>query len=98
MSVEESKGWLSQPTKEMLSGGFTGILKVYSGQPFDITKIRMQAMKDKPKMMEVVKGIWKNEGPLAFYKGSVSPLAGISFMLTVQFSTLEATKRYFKQV
>ncbi|KAG8960705.1 Mitochondrial carrier protein ymc2 [Tulasnella sp. 419] len=39
-------------------------------------------------------GILKNEGPLAFYKGTLTPLLGIGVCVSIQFGALESTKRY----
>jgi solute carrier family 25 carnitine/acylcarnitine transporter 20/29 len=37
----------------------------------------------------------KQEGPLAFYKGTLSPLAGIAFCVSIQFAALGQMKRTF---
>lgn len=39
-------------------------------------------------------GIWHNEGPAAFYKGTMSPLAGVSAIVSIQFATNEIMKRF----
>ena len=44
---------------------------------------------------EMVRGIWHNEGPTAFYKGTMSPLAGVAAIVSVQFATNEIMKRFF---
>jgi len=67
------------------------------GQPFDIVKVRMQTA---PKgtytgMVQCATGIFKNEGPLAFYKGTLSPLLGIGVCVSIQFAVLESAKRHF---
>lgn len=88
--------YVKRCAKDIAAGSFAGILKVFVGQPFDITKVRMQAAVGKSAgMMDVVKGIWKNEGPMAFYKGTTSPLAGISAFVAIQFATNEVMKRRF---
>ena len=40
----------------------------------------------------------KNEGFSAFYKGTMSPLVGIAFCVSIQFATLEEMKRVFTQL
>lgn len=67
------------------------------GQPFDIVKVRMQTA---PKgtyngMLHCAGGILKNEGPLAFYKGTLTPLLGIGVCVSIQFGALEYAKRVF---
>jgi solute carrier family 25 carnitine/acylcarnitine transporter 20/29 len=37
----------------------------------------------------------KNEGPLAFYKGTLTPLLGIGVCVSIQFGAAERTKRFF---
>jgi solute carrier family 25 carnitine/acylcarnitine transporter 20/29 len=37
----------------------------------------------------------KNEGPLAFYKGTLTPLLGVGACVSIQFAAAERTKRYF---
>lgn len=46
-------------------------------------------------MVHCATGIMKNEGPLAFYKGTLTPLLGIGVCVSIQFGVLEASKRYF---
>ncbi|KAG8901785.1 Mitochondrial carrier protein ymc2 [Tulasnella sp. 403] len=74
-------------------------LKVLVGQPFDIVKVRMQTA---PRgtysgMLHCAGGILKNEGPLAFYKGTLSPLMGIGVCVSIQFGALESAKRFIAQ-
>jgi len=40
-------------------------------------------------------GILKNEGPFAFYKGTLTPLLGIGLCVSIQFAGLEYAKRIF---
>ncbi|KAG8918095.1 Mitochondrial carrier protein ymc2, partial [Tulasnella sp. 408] len=86
----------SSPVKDILAGTAGGIAQVLVGQPFDIVKVRMQTA---PKgtysgMLSCAGGILKNEGPLAFYKGTLSPLLGIGVCVSIQFGAVEAAKRW----
>ncbi|RDB25226.1 putative mitochondrial carrier C4G9.20c [Hypsizygus marmoreus] len=88
---------MSKTVKDLTAGTAGGIAQVLVGQPFDIVKVRMQTS---PKgtykgMMDCAGGIFKNEGPLAFYKGTLTPLLGIGVCVSIQFGALEYTKRYF---
>jgi len=88
---------MSKTIKDLTAGTVGGIAQVLVGQPFDIVKVRMQTS---PKgtyagMMQCAGGILKNEGPLAFYKGTLTPLLGIGVCVSIQFGVLEYTKRYF---
>ncbi|KAG8989199.1 Mitochondrial carrier protein ymc2 [Tulasnella sp. 427] len=70
--------------------------KVLVGQPFDIVKVRMQSSPPGTYsgMLSCAGGILKNEGPLAFYKGTLSPLLGIGVCVSIQFGAVESTKRW----
>ncbi|TDL24285.1 mitochondrial carrier [Rickenella mellea] len=88
---------MSKTVKDLTAGTAGGIAQVLVGQPFDIVKVRMQTA---PKgtysgMLQCAGGILKNEGPLAFYKGTVSPLMGIGLCVSIQFAVLESVKRHF---
>jgi len=70
---------------------------VLVGQPFDIVKVRMQTASPGTYsgMVQCAGGILKNEGPLAFYKGTLTPLLGIGVCVSIQFGMLEYSKRFF---
>ena len=86
---------LSQTAKNLIAGSIAGVLQVFSGQPFDIVKVRMQSNPNPQGVVKTTTNILRNEGILAFYKGTTSPLAGIAFFVSVQFTTNEVMKRYF---
>lgn len=71
--------------------------KVLVGQPFDIVKVRMQtsAKGTYHGMFHCAGGILKNEGPFAFYKGTLTPLLGIGVCVSIQFGAMEFSKRFF---
>jgi len=48
-------------------------------------------------MLHCAGGILKNEGPLAFYKGTLTPLLGIGLCVSIQFGALEYAKRVFAE-
>ncbi|RKP16786.1 mitochondrial carrier protein [Rozella allomycis CSF55] len=82
--------------KDFSAGWFGGIVQVLVGQPFDTVKVRMQSNPDLyPSTMSCIKNTFKNEGALAFYKGSSTPLIGIGACVSIQFGALEAMKRVF---
>ncbi|KAJ7467119.1 mitochondrial carrier domain-containing protein [Mycena latifolia] len=88
---------MSKTVKDLTAGTAGGIAQVLVGQPFDIVKVRMQTASKGTYtgMMHCATGILKNEGPLAFYKGTLTPLLGIGVCVSIQFGVLEYTKRYF---
>ncbi|THH14590.1 hypothetical protein EW146_g5757 [Bondarzewia mesenterica] len=88
---------MSKTIKDLTAGTAGGIAQVLVGQPFDIVKVRMQtsAKGTYDGMLHCAGGILKNEGPLAFYKGTLTPLLGIGVCVSIQFGVLEYTKRFF---
>ncbi|KAJ7028511.1 mitochondrial carrier domain-containing protein [Mycena alexandri] len=88
---------MSKTVKDLTAGTAGGIAQVLVGQPFDIVKVRMQtsAKGTYSGMVHCATGILRNEGPLAFYKGTLTPLLGIGVCVSIQFGALEYTKRIF---
>lgn len=88
---------MSNAIKDLAAGTAGGIAQVLVGQPFDIVKVRMQtsAKGTYTGMLHCAGGILKNEGPLAFYKGTLTPLLGIGVCVSIQFGVLEYAKRIF---
>ncbi|KAK4054313.1 Mitochondrial carrier protein ymc2 [Microbotryomycetes sp. JL221] len=83
--------------KELLAGTFGGIGQVLSGQPFDMVKVRLQSSNTYSGALECASSILKQEGPLAFYKGTAMPLVGIGACVSLQFAFLQAAKRHFER-
>lgn len=67
-----------------------------AGQPFDIVKVRLQTSTTPTTALATAASIWRNEGPLAFYKGTLTPLLGIGACVSVQFGGFHAARRYFE--
>ncbi|BCS18286.1 uncharacterized protein APUU_11114S [Aspergillus puulaauensis] len=72
--------------KEFLVGTSGGVTQVIIGQPFDIVKVRMQVQANKS-AIQVARDIWKHEGALAFYKGTLPPLLGVGACISIVYST-----------
>ncbi|KAK6216455.1 hypothetical protein LQW54_003460 [Pestalotiopsis sp. IQ-011] len=83
--------------KDLFSGAVGGIAQVLIGQPFDIVKVRLQTSTQYSGALEAATSIWKKEGPLAFYKGTLTPLLGIGACVSVQFGGFGFAKRYFEE-
>lgn len=81
--------------KDLLAGTAGGIAQVLVGQPFDTTKVRLQTSPTRITAKEVIRNLLKNEGPLAFYKGTLTPLVGVGACVSIQFGVNEAMKRFF---
>jgi solute carrier family 25 carnitine/acylcarnitine transporter 20/29 len=66
------------------------------GQPFDIVKVRLQTTTQYSSALEAAKTIYRKEGPLAFYKGTLTPLIGIGACVSVQFGAFHEARRRFE--
>ncbi|KAA1121255.1 carnitine transporter [Puccinia graminis f. sp. tritici] len=77
----------TQAWKSFLSGGFGGICAVLVGQPFDLTKTRLQTAQpgQYSGTMDVVRRTFAKDGVSGFYRGMSSPLAGVTPMFAVSF-------------
>lgn len=80
---------------DFISGSVAGIVQVLVGQPLDMVKVRMQTQPKKYfSLLQTSKKIIMEEGPLAFYKGTLSPLIGVSFLVAIQFSSNNLARNY----
>lgn len=81
--------------KDLFAGTMGGITQVLVGQPFDTTKVRLQSDStgryNGP--LDVVKKLVREEGPRAFYKGTLTPLIGVGACVSIQFAVNEYMKR-----
>jgi solute carrier family 25 (mitochondrial carnitine/acylcarnitine transporter), member 20/29 len=68
----------------------------YTGQPFDIVKVRLQTTTTYPSALSCARSILATEGPLAFYKGTLTPLIGIGACVSVQFGAFHYARRAFE--
>ncbi|AQZ14236.1 YMC2 (YBR104W) and YMC1 (YPR058W) [Zygosaccharomyces parabailii] len=90
-----SKQNKTRVAKDLLAGTAGGIAQVLVGQPFDTTKVRLQTSSAPTTAKEVISNLLRKEGPLAFYKGTLTPLIGVGACVSLQFGVNEAMKRYF---
>lgn len=88
----------SQTFKDLFSGAAGGIAQVLIGQPFDIVKVRLQTSTvPSPSALSTALSIYKNEGALAFYKGTLTPLLGIGACVSIQFGAFHWARRQLEQ-
>ncbi|ORY35492.1 mitochondrial carrier domain-containing protein [Naematelia encephala] len=88
---------LSQTQKDLIGGSIGGIAQVLVGQPFDIIKVRIQTAPTGTyaSPLDCATKLLKNDGPMGFYKGTLTPLLGIGACVSIQFGALEWSKRTF---
>jgi len=102
--METMKDWYrggdpAKPVPKLLVGAFgvvAGAASVFGNTPIDVVKTRMQGLEAKKykNTWDCAVKIWQNEGPKAFYKGTVPRLSrvcldvGITFMIYDSFMEL----------
>jgi solute carrier family 25 (mitochondrial carnitine/acylcarnitine transporter), member 20/29 len=59
----------------------------------DIVKVRLQTSTQYTSALDCATKIWSHEGPLAFYKGTLTPLLGIGACVSVQFGAFHYARR-----
>lgn len=67
-------------------------MQVLIGQPFDLVKVRTQILHN-ASPLKVFKDALEKEGPSAFYKGTLAPLFGVGFCVSLQFYGFLEAKR-----
>lgn len=92
----ENASWV-RTAKDLFAGAAGGVAQVLLGQPFDIVKVRLQTTFKYPSALSCASSILKNEGPLAFYKGTLTPLIGIGACVSVQFGAFHYARRAFEE-
>ena len=82
--------------KDCAAGTAGGIGQVLAGQPFDCIKVRLQTTSGVYSgALDAARKTLANEGPRAFYKGTLTPLLGVGACVSIQFGVFGAMKRYF---
>lgn len=71
-------------------------MRCVAGQPFDIVKVRLQTTSQYSGALNAATSIYKNEGALAFYKGTLTPLLGIGACVSIQFGAFHAARRWLE--
>ncbi|KAI1744898.1 mitochondrial carrier domain-containing protein [Xylaria scruposa] len=92
----DAKGSSLDTAKDLFAGAVGGIAQVLIGQPFDIVKVRLQTTTQYSSALNAATTIYAREGPLAFYKGTLTPLLGIGACVSIQFGAFGFAKRYFE--
>ncbi|KAK7757336.1 carrier protein ymc1 [Diatrype stigma] len=104
----DAHGGALSTAKDLFAGAVGGVAQVltgmcgepnkdsFAGQPFDIVKVRLQTGTAYTSALDAAKSIYAQEGPLAFYKGTLTPLLGIGACVSIQFGAFGFAKRYFE--
>ncbi|KAK7431511.1 carrier protein ymc1 [Neonectria magnoliae] len=96
IEVEAPQDNSLQTAKDLFSGAVGGIAQVLIGQPFDIVKVRLQTSTQYSSALNAATSIYRNEGALAFYKGTLTPLIGIGACVSIQFGAFHKARRWLE--
>ncbi|KAF2813962.1 mitochondrial carrier [Mytilinidion resinicola] len=94
--AELEGGGLARTFKDLGSGAAGGVAQVLLVLIEDIVKVRLQTTTQYSGAYDCASKIYKSEGPLAFYKGTLTPLLGIGACVSVQFGAFHWARRAFE--
>ncbi|CAG9804500.1 unnamed protein product [Chironomus riparius] len=83
-----------------LFGAIAGAASVFGNTPIDVVKTRMQGLEAAKykSTVDCAVQIWKNEGPLAFYKGTVPRLSRVCLDVAITFMIYDSFMDLFNKV
>ncbi|KAG6818063.1 hypothetical protein H0H87_009218 [Tephrocybe sp. NHM501043] len=86
-AAQESRSSTVESAKSFIAGGFGGVSAVLVGQPFDLTKTRLQTAGPGvyTGALDVVKKTLARDGITGLYRGMVPPLLGVTPIFAVSF-------------
>lgn len=92
----------SKPVPKMVVGAFgavAGAASVFGNTPIDVVKTRMQGLEAAKykNTMDCAMQIWRNEGPAAFYKGTVPRLSRVCLDVAITFMIYDSFMDLFNK-
>lgn len=83
-----------------LFGACAGAASVFGNTPIDVVKTRMQGLEASKykSSLDCAVQVWKNEGPRAFYKGTVPRLGRVCLDVAITFMIYDSFMDLFKKV
>ncbi len=81
-------------------GGFAGACSVLGNTPLDVIKTRMQSLEASKykNTWDCAKQIWTNEGPKAFYKGTIPRMSRVCLDVAITFMIYDSFMDFFNKV
>lgn len=84
----------ARKAKDIIAGFVGGAAQVLIGQPADLVKVRLQTLAGNDVgSLAIIRQVLRNEGALAFYKGTISPLFGVGVCVSLQFYGFHEARR-----
>uniref|UniRef100_T1J6I0 Citrate transport protein n=1 Tax=Strigamia maritima TaxID=126957 RepID=T1J6I0_STRMM len=103
--MESLKDWYrggdsKKPVNKIVTGFFgaiAGAASVFGNTPIDVVKTRMQGLEASKykNTVDCAMKIWKNEGPRAFYKGTVPRLSRVCLDVAITFMIYDSFMEFF---
>lgn len=83
-----------------LFGAIAGAASVFGNTPIDVVKTRMQGLEASKykSTVDCAVQIWKNEGPMAFYKGTVPRLSRVCLDVAITFMIYDSFMDLFNTI
>jgi solute carrier family 25 citrate transporter 1 len=83
-----------------LFGAIAGTVSVFGNTPIDVVKTRMQGLEAAKykNTFDCFLQIWRNEGPTAFYKGTIPRLSRVSLDVAITFMIYDSFMDLFNKV
>ncbi|KAJ3652084.1 hypothetical protein Zmor_018080 [Zophobas morio] len=80
-------------------GALAGAASVFGNTPIDVVKTRMQGLEAHlyKNMVDCAVKVWKNEGPAAFYKGTVPRLSRVCLDVAITFVIYDSIMEIFNK-
>lgn len=108
--MESLKDWYrggdpNKPVNKLVTGGFgaiAGAVSVFGNTPLDVVKTRMQSLEAAKykNTLDCAYKIFKHEGPLAFYKGTLPRLSRVCLDVAITFmiydTLMEIANKHWK--
>ncbi|KAK4878029.1 hypothetical protein RN001_010535 [Aquatica leii] len=93
----------TKPVPKLVVGGFgafAGAASVFGNTPIDVVKTRMQGLEAHKykNTLDCTLKIWKNEGPMAFYKGTVPRLSRVCLDVAITFMIYDSFMEVFNKI
>ena len=105
--METLKDWWrggdpNQPVNKLVTGAFgavAGAASVFGNTPIDVVKTRMQGLEASKykSSIDCAVQIWKHEGAMAFYKGTLPRLSRVCLDVAITFMIYDSFMEMFNK-
>jgi solute carrier family 25 citrate transporter 1 len=106
--METLKDWWrggdpNKPVNKLVTGAFgavAGAASVFGNTPIDVVKTRMQGLEASKykSSVDCAVQIWKHEGAMAFYKGTLPRLSRVCLDVAITFMIYDSFMEMFNKV